>query len=70
MAEQKKCKIRIIKEPYGLYPQYKPKVGKIYNAIYIDSSKAYKSFPPVCLIDMAGKRITLRQDEFEIVRVE
>ena len=67
MAETRKCKIRIIKQIYGLYPQYVPKVGKIYNAEYIDSSKAYKSFAPVCIINMAGKRIIIRQDEFEIV---
>lgn len=65
-----KCKIRIIKQISGLYPQYVPKVGKIYNAEYIDSSKAYKSFPPVCIIKMAGKRIIIRKNEFEIVRFE
>ena len=62
-----KCKIRIIKEPHGLYPQYRPKVGKVYDAEYIDSSKAYKKFPPVCILNIAGKRIIVRQDEFEVV---
>ena len=66
MAETRKCRIKIIKEIAGLYQQYVPKVGKIYNAEYVDSSKAYKSAPPVCIINMAGKRIVIRKDEFEI----
>ena len=62
-----KCKIRITKEIEGLYPEYRPKVGKVYDAEYIDSSKNYKKFPPVCIVNIAGKRIIIRQKEFEIV---
>ena len=62
-----KCKIKIIKEITGLFPQYQPKVGKVYDAEYIDSSKKYKKYPPVCIICISGKRIIIRKDEFEIV---
>lgn len=62
-----KCKVRIIKEVEGVYPEFRPKVGKVYYAEYIDSSKAYKKFPPVCIVNIACKRIIIRQDEFEIV---
>ena len=62
-----KCKIRIIKEITGLFPECCPKVGKVYDAEYIDSSKAYKKFPPVCILNIAGKRIIVRKNEFEIV---
>ena len=62
-----KCKIRIIKELEGLYQECQPKVGKIYDAEYIDSSKEYRSYPPVCIINIAGKRIIVRKNEFEIV---
>ena len=65
-----KCKIRIIKEIEGVYPEYRPKVGKVYDAEYIDSSKAYKKFPPVCILNISGKRIIIRKNEFEIVRCE
>ena len=62
-----KCKIRITKEIEGLYPEYRPKVGKVYDAEYIDSSKNYKKFPPVCIVNIADKRIIIRKKEFEIV---
>lgn len=65
--EKVKCKIMITKEIDGLFPQYCPKVGKIYNALYVDSSRGRTKYPPVCIIDMAGKRIIIRKDEFEIV---
>ena len=64
------CKIRIIKEVEGVYPEYRPKVGKVYDAEYIDSSKDYKKFPPVCILNISGKRIIIRKNEFEIVRYE
>ena len=62
-----KCKIRIIKDIEGIFPEYQPKVGKVYDAEYIDSSKEYRSYPPVCIINIAGKRIIIRKNEFEIV---
>lgn len=61
------CKIRIIKEATGLYPQYKPKVGKVYDAEYIEPYYNYQKGGPICVIRMAGKRIIIRKDEFEIV---
>ena len=62
-----KCKIRIIKDIEGIVPEYQPKVGTVYDAEYIDSSKEYRSYPPVCIINIAGKRIIIRKNEFEIV---
>lgn len=65
--EVRKCKIRITKEIAGLYPECCPKVGKIYNAEYIDSTIRYQKGHAICVIDMAGKRVIIRNDEFEIV---
>ena len=65
-----KCKVRIIKDIEGLFQECKPKMGKVYDAEYIDSSKEYKKFPPVCIINLAGKRIIIRKNEFELVRCE
>ena len=67
MAETRKCKIRIIKEIDGLFPECRPKVGKIYNAEYKEPYESYQRFHPLCIINIAGKRIIIRQDEFEIV---
>lgn len=63
-----KCKIRITKEIYDLFPECRPKVGKVYYAEYIESYLSYQKFPPLCIINIAGKRIIIRQDEFEIVK--
>jgi hypothetical protein len=60
------CKIRITKEIEGLYPQYQPKVGKVYPAEYIEPfSKSQGS--AICVVNILDKRIILRKGEFEIV---
>lgn len=60
------CKIRITKEIAGLYPEYQPKVGKVYHAEYIEPfSKSQGS--AICVVNILDKRIILRQGEFEIV---
>lgn len=63
-----KCKIRITKEIIGLYQQYQPKVGKVYDAEYKEPYQSFQKFPPLCIINIAGKRIIIRQDEFELVK--
>ena len=64
-----KCRIRIIKDIEGIFPECRPKVGKVYDAEHIDSSRGYRKYPPVCIVNIAGKRIIVRKDEFEIVGV-
>jgi hypothetical protein len=64
-----KCRIRIVKEIEDVFPRYRPKFGNVYDAEYIDSSKPYKVFPPVCILNIADKRIIIRKDEFEILGV-
>lgn len=61
-----RCKIRVIKD-IDVFPQYRPKQGKVYDAEYVDSSTAKLKRPPVCIVNIAGKRIVIRRDEFEIV---
>ena len=65
-----KCKVRIIKQIAGLFPECGPKVGKVYDAEYKAPYQSYQHFPPICIISLAGKRIVIRNDEFEIVRCE
>ena len=63
-----KCKIKVIEEISGLYQSYTPKVGKIYDAEYVEPYEGRsQKFKAICIINIAGKRIVLREDEFEIV---
>ena len=64
-----RCKIRITKDIAGLYPQYQPKVGKVYDAEYIESTRTYQKCPPICVVVIAGKRIIIRKGEYEFVGV-
>lgn len=61
------CKIRIIKDITDLFPECKPKVGGIYDAEYVASYRSYQRFKPISIIYVAGKRIIVREGEFEIV---
>ena len=65
-----KCKIRITKDITELFPECRPQVGKVYDAEYKESTYKHRKSPPVCIINIAGKRIVIRNDEFEIVRCE
>jgi hypothetical protein len=67
---RQKCKVRIVKEIEGVYPKYCPQVGKVYEGEYVDTSREYKMYPPVCIVTICGKRIVVRRNEFEIMRFE
>ena len=58
------CKIRITKELDGVWAQYQPKVGKVYDANYRASNKRTAE---CAVIDVRGKWICVRTGEFEIV---
>ena len=63
-----KCKIRVIKDIVDLYEHCRPKVGKVYLAEYIPPYEGGpQSFKAICFINISGKRIILREGEFEIV---
>ena len=64
-----KCKVRITKEIAGLFPECCPKKGKVYDAEYKEPYHSYQHFPPLCIITLAGKRIVIRQDEFELLEM-
>ena len=65
--EPRKCKIRIVKEITGLFQECCPKFGKIFNAEYIESTIQHRKSHAICVINMAGRRVIIRDDEFEIV---
>ena len=60
------CKIRITQEIEGLYPEYQPKVGKVYYAEYIEPT-SQRQGSAICVVNILGKRIILRKGEYEIV---
>ena len=65
------CKVRITKYANGVFPEYQPEIGKVYDAKYWEqASDNMKKVRPVCIIDVKDKRIALRKDEYEIVGKE
>lgn len=67
ITTRKRCKIKIIKEPCGVFPQYQPKLGRTYFAEYIASATKDRIYTPICVVNVNGKRIILRRNEFEIL---
>lgn len=64
------CKVRVIKYAEGVFPEYQPEIGKVYDAKYWkQTSDNRKKARPVCIIDVKDKRIALRKDEYEIVEM-
>lgn len=62
------CKIKIIKEILGLWPECRPEVGKVYDAKYVKPmTSGTAKARGVAIIDLAGKKILIRRNEFEIV---
>lgn len=59
--------IKIVKEIADIYPQYMPKLGKIYQAKLIQSKYKGRPLPPICVIVILGKKILVRKDEYEII---
>lgn len=63
------CKIRIIKPLEGVFLEYQPEVGKIYDADYTpgDRQKNGNGHSEFCVIVVKDKKIILRRGEFEVV---
>ena len=66
------CKIRIIRPLNGVYPKYQPAVGKIYDvtlypAMKGTNRKSRESCAECVAIDIAGKKIVVRKDEYEMI---
>ena len=64
------CKVRIIKYANGVFPEYQPEIGKVYDAKYVrQTSDDMRKCGPICIIDVKDKHIALRKDEYEIVEM-
>lgn len=63
-------KVKILTPLSGVFAEYQPEVGEIYEASYSPLKLRYngkKHLAPVCIIKMKDKKICLRQNEYEIV---
>lgn len=63
-------KVKILTPLAGVFAEYQPEVGEIYDASYappkwLVTGKQHTS--PVCIIQIKDKKICLRQNEYEIV---
>ena len=65
----KRVKIRVVKEVTDIFPEYRPDVGKVYEARYRPRTreKCNAGIGAFCVIDVLDKQIVLRSGEFEIV---
>ena len=62
--------VKILTPLSGVFAEYQPEVGEIYEASYTPPkwpSKGKQISSPVCIIKMNDKNICLRQNEYEIV---
>lgn len=61
-------KVRVLCYLPGVFASCQPEVGKIYEASY-EKRQVWKGkhYSPVCVIDVRGKKICLKRDEYEIV---
>jgi hypothetical protein len=67
-----KCQIKVIKEILDLFPKYRPKLGKIYDAeLSPSNSQAGRHHLggkcEFCIVDILNKKIILRKGEYEIL---
>lgn len=64
-----KVKVKILCPLPGVFAECQPEVGKVYEANYTPP-KVHKEFghhyAAVCVIDVNGKKVCLRQNEYEI----
>ena len=57
-------KIRIVKPLDGVFAEYQPEVGQVYEANYCDRKRGR---PRTCIIKVLDKMICLRDGEYEFV---
>lgn len=64
-----RCKVKIIKPLNGVFAEYQPVVGGVYDAIYNNriTSHKWNSHSCTCIIDVKDKKICLRKGEYEIL---
>ena len=60
-------KVKVLRHLPGVFTQYQPNIGQIYDAEYYRETRPNrKVYPPTCVITIGDKKICLRPDEYEI----
>jgi hypothetical protein len=63
-------KVKILCPLPGVYAELQPEVGKIYEASYrppkVHATYQSMHYAAVCIIEVNGKKICLKQNEYEI----
>ena len=62
-------KVRILTPLNGVFAELQPEVGEVYEANYSPArhlKDGHNHYAPVCVIEMKGKKICLRPNEYEI----
>lgn len=65
-----KIKVKILSHLPGVFAECQPEVGKIYEAAYKPprwQGTSGMHYAPVCVIDVNGKKICLKHNEYEII---
>lgn len=65
MAE--KVRIKVVQDVLAIYDEYRPVVGKVYDAKLCALAKYAKSAEFV-ILDILDKKIILRKGEYEVVQ--
>lgn len=62
-------KVKILKPLNGVFVEYQPEVGGVYDAIYNDTGypSKWKCHTSICIIDVKDKKICLRKGEYEVL---
>jgi hypothetical protein len=62
-------KVKILCPLPGVFAEYQPEVGKIYDASYKPFTwiKGKQQTAPICVIEVNDKKICLKTSEYEIV---
>lgn len=63
-----RCKIKIVKDIPDIFQKYCPQKGEIYDAEWVERNAHYK-FVPMCIVEIAGRRIVVREGEYEVLGV-
>lgn len=69
----KRVKIRVVKDVTDIFPEYRPEVGKVYEAKYVPrtrrkyNDRCCVGAGEFCMVNMLDKKIVLRSGEYEIL---
>lgn len=61
-----KIKVKVLCHLPGVFASCQPEVGKVYEASY-KAINEIRQNAPICVIDVNGKRICLKPNEYEIL---